>query len=141
MSHRPCLSSAMTPFPYSVELSSSLEVARATMQDHGIGHLPVKDGDELVGVVSDRDLLRIQHNDGSSVQGLHVRDLLLGEPYAVDIGTPLEKVVSTMAQRRIDCAVVVKEGRVAGIFTTVDACRIFARLLVELGPTHGDDAA
>ena len=140
MSKRPSLSSTMTPFPYSVDPGLSLEVARATMQDHGIGHLPVKEGNELVGVVSDRDLLRVESEEAGG-QGLHVRDLLLGEPFAVDIGTPLQKVVSTMAERRIDCAVVLKEGRLAGIFTTVDACRIFAGLLEELGPGKGDDAA
>ena len=138
---RPSLKQAMTPFPYSVDLDSSLQVARATMQDHGIGHLPVKKGDELVGVLSDRDLLRVEGEDGSGATGMHVRDLLLGEPLAVDIGMPLDQVVTIMAKRRIDCAVVLKEGRLAGIFTTIDACRVFGELLAKLGPAQGDDAA
>ena len=141
MLRRPSLKQAMTPFPYSVDMDSSLEIARATMQDHGIGHLPVKKGDELIGVLSDRDLLRVEGDDGSGANGMHVRDILLGEPLAVDIGMPLDRVVGTMAKRRIDCAVVLKEGRLAGIFTTIDACRVFSELLQDLGPAQGDDAA
>lgn len=128
----------MTPFPYAVEPTSSLEEARALMEDHGIRHLPVKEGDELIGVLSDRLLIRERH---TSDRGLHVRDLVLGEPYVVDLGTPLAQVVGTMAERRLDCAVVLKEGRLAGIFTTLDACRIFARHLRALGSPTGDDAA
>ena len=134
----PTLGAAMTPFPYAVEPESTLEEARALMEDHGIRHLPVKSGDALIGVLSDRLLLRERH---SSDRGLHVRDLLLGEPYSVDLATPLAEVVGKMAERRLDCAVVLKEGRVAGIFTTIDACRIFARHLRALEEPKGDDAA
>ena len=52
----PSLKTAMTPFPYSIQRSASLEEARQLMDRHDVRHLPVTDRHELVGLVSDRDL-------------------------------------------------------------------------------------
>jgi hypothetical protein len=46
-----------------------------------------------------------------------------------------------MAEHCLDSALVVKDGRLAGIFTVSDACRQFGRLLRSLFPPGGDDAA
>jgi acetoin utilization protein AcuB len=41
----------------------------------------------------------------------------------------LDEVVSEMAQHKYGCAVVLDNGKVVGVFTTVDALRAFADLL------------
>ena len=47
-----------------------------------------------------------------------------------------------MAQNHIGCALVVKNGRLAGIFTTTDACRHYSELLRTIhAPGDGNDAA
>ena len=56
------------------------------------------------------------------------------EVYTVDIGTPIAPVVATMAERRLGCAVVLKNGKLAGIFSTTDACDILAHVLEERFP-------
>ena len=58
MDHIPSMRSVMTPFPYFVEAGDSLLVARTLMVRHEVRHLPVKEGDRLVGVLTDRDLKR-----------------------------------------------------------------------------------
>ena len=50
------MKAVMTPFPYSVELDDPIAKARGLMDEHRIRHLPVKDGCELVGLLTDRDL-------------------------------------------------------------------------------------
>ena len=50
------VSSWMTPDPMTVTPSDSSEEALKTMLDHNFRHLPVVEGDEVVGVVSIRDL-------------------------------------------------------------------------------------
>ena len=98
-------------------------------------HLPVKDGDQLIGVVSDRDIKR-------ATRELHVSDIVVRETYIVDLTERLDSVLLHLAQRHIGCALVVKEGRLAGIFTTTDACRVFGEYLRSLFPTEpGDDVA
>ena len=125
----------MTAFPYFIEVDAGLKAATQMMERHGIRHLPVKDGDQLIGVVSDRDIKRAKRE-------LHVSDIVVRETYIVDLTERLDSVLLHLAQRHIGCALVVKEGRLAGIFTTTDACRVFGEYLRSLFPTEpGDDVA
>ena len=48
----------MTPFPYFVDIEDSVLQARALMVRHRVRHLPVKDQNVLVGVLTDRDIKR-----------------------------------------------------------------------------------
>ena len=48
---------AMTPSPLVVTPSTSVMSARRIMRHAGIRHLPVLDGDVLIGMLSDRDVI------------------------------------------------------------------------------------
>jgi acetoin utilization protein AcuB len=56
------LSQVMTRDPLYVRPNTSLKDALALLIDRRYGALPVVDGDELVGIISDIDLLRILHS-------------------------------------------------------------------------------
>jgi len=43
--------------------------------------------------------------------------------------TGLDEVVSTMAEHKYGAAVILQNGKVVGMFTTVDACRALSELL------------
>jgi citrate synthase len=49
----------MTPNPDCVAPDLSVQEAFATLADHGYRHIPVVEGDDLVGIVSMRDLMRV----------------------------------------------------------------------------------
>jgi acetoin utilization protein AcuB len=51
------------------------------------------------------------------------------KPYSVSPDTPLDEVAHTMASEKFGSAVVVQNGHVVGVFTTVDACRALGDLL------------
>lgn len=55
----------LTPAPETVEPSATAEEALTLMHQGGFRHLPVVDGDELVGIVSVRDVLRVGVQDAS----------------------------------------------------------------------------
>lgn len=136
----PRINSVMTPFPYSVEADASLDAARAMMARHAIRHLPVMDGESLVGVVSQNALERIHTSESAATA--RVKDVMLDDPYEVEIGEPLERVLFHMADLHLECALVVKDGRLAGIFTMIDAYRRFAEeLRRQRTKGGGDDAA
>ena len=144
MSTIPTLKSVMTPFPYSVSSGARIEAAREMMIVHGIRHLPVLDGNALVGVVSDRDVkCAMDPRRGAPAQDrLYVRDIMVKDVYAVDLHTGLDEVLLQLARRHIGCAVVLSEGQLAGIFTTTDACRSYGELLRRLTPHRpGDEVA
>jgi acetoin utilization protein AcuB len=135
MIKKPTLAAAMTPFPYAVDLDAQVADAEALMQKHGIHHLPVTHGQDLVGIVTARDLAARAHHT------VRVRDCYLPDPYIVELGTPLDEVLFRMAARHIGSAIVTRQGKLAGIFTHVDACRTFAAHLRAQYPEPTDDQA
>jgi acetoin utilization protein AcuB len=140
----PSLKTAMTPFPHSVERTAPLGEARAVMDQHNVHHLPVTEEHELVGLITDRGMraaLALPMSRGT-VGKLTVKDVYIPDPYVVDLNEPLENVLLTMAERHIGSALVTRKGRLAGVFTAVDACRCFGEYLRENFPhPDGDEAA
>lgn len=143
MKEIPAIKSVMTPFPHSIDTRESLTRARQLMSEHSIRHLPVKKGEELVGVVSDREIRDALSAaaEGGRAHDLRVADVTLKQTCIVDMSHPLDAVLDEMSRRRIRSVLVVKGGRLAGIFTETDACRYFAKYLREQFPSGGDDAA
>jgi CBS domain-containing protein len=139
----PAIKSVMTPFPYSIDPEAPVGSARAMMEEHDIRHLPVKHGDSLVGVVSDRDIEHALNPDvaGAPQEPLRVKDVMVAEPYVVDLNERLDNVLLRLADQHNGCALVVKQGRLAGIFTSTDACRVFGQHLRSLRGSSGNDVA
>ncbi len=144
MKRIPAIASLMTPFPYSVDVSEPASKAEAAMAEHEIHHLPVTDGGTLVGVVSERDLRPVLHPNRRDEEPRDppVRDVCVREAFIVELSEPLDQVLMEMAEGRFDSALVVKRGKLAGIFTVSDACRAFGEFLREqVRSSGGDDAA
>lgn len=131
----PKIKTVMTPFPYSIAASASLAEAEAMMQHHGIRHLPVCEGHQLFGVISELDL-RIRHRELAVVGDVCMRD-----PYVVELDTPLDEVASQMAQRLGAPVLVVKTEKLVGILTVTDVCQLLANMLREGSDTGDDEAA
>jgi acetoin utilization protein AcuB len=114
------------------------------MVEHELRHLPVKDGDRLVGILTDRDLKRALDPDLGlpPKEQLFVRDVYVPDAFVVDSTHPLDDVLDKMAAQHIGSALVTKKGRLVGIFTTMDACRMFCEHLRSLFPSRtGNDVA
>jgi acetoin utilization protein AcuB len=142
ISRVPAVKSVMTPSPYSIEIDAPLRMAQGLMAEHGIRHLPVIDENgDLVGVLADRDLKRsLDPSIGLPPKNeLFVRDVCVLDPYVVDPGEPLDRVLLEMAERHFGSALVVEEGKPVGIFTATDACRSFAEFLGSRFPSGRDD--
>ena len=143
MKRVPNLKTAMTPFPYSIDLNASLADAKALMARHEVRHLPVTEAHQPVGILTERDMNMILARDSQSrnVDAYCVRDVYTADAYIVDLNEPLENVLATMAERHIGSALVIKHGHLAGVFTAVDACRSYAELLHEHFPQPGGGEA
>lgn len=130
LKHIPTVLAVMTPFPYTVNAADSAAVASRMMTDHAIRHLPVIDQGQLIGVVSDRDIRRALLGSGrTDAESLRVGDICALEVYVIDIGERLDSVLLHMYETHIGSALVMKEDRLAGIFTMTDACHHFGELL------------
>ena len=141
--HPPSLASSMTPFPYSIALDATLDDAEKLMQEHGIHHLPVTENHDVVGIITQRDIVaaRARRKARGRSTKLAVSDIYVPEVYMVDLNEPLQNVLLEMAERHIGSAVVTRHGKLAGVFTSVDACRCFAEFIGDVFPDPGGDQA
>jgi acetoin utilization protein AcuB len=139
----PPIKAVMTPFPWHVDLDDHLGDAREVMRVHSIRHLPVTDGGELVGIVTDHDIGLVENATRvpAEREALRVRDVCVLDAYVVELSEPLDLVLHEMAERHIHSALVVKRGKLAGIFTTSDVCRHFERFLRMIFDPGGDEVA
>jgi acetoin utilization protein AcuB len=119
----------MSPLRFSIGSDQPMADAAARMHEHRIRHLPVLHGGALVGILSDRDLAMVESLPGVDPHTVSVREAMTAEPYAVPTGTPLAAVLREMAAHKYGTAVVMDGDRPIGIFTTIDALRLAARLL------------
>lgn len=139
----PQIRSVMTPFPYFVDPAEPVSQVRRLLLHHGIRHLPVVSEGRPLGVVTERDIESALYGmeTGRDPEALAVGELGVPPAYVVGMGERLDRVLSEMARRHVDAALVVRDEKLAGIFTTTDACRHFAETLEELFPESGGDAA
>jgi len=133
----PAVRAAMTPFPHSVDVHRPVSEAARMMAEHDIRHLPVTDQGVPIGVVTER-AVRFATAGSAQAAARPVGDIVV-DAYVVESSVPLDEVAAEMARRHIDSALVVKRGRLAGIFTAIDACRYLGELLHAWYGTDGDD--
>jgi len=125
------IGSVMTRLPLVVSINDGIDVVERIMQEHGVRHVPVLDGDTLVGIVSQRDVALLLNPALSfgERKRVRIRSVCTRDPYVVDEDEPLDRVVLEMAERHLGSAIVARDGQVIGIFTVTDACRVLSRLL------------
>jgi acetoin utilization protein AcuB len=119
----------MTPFPYAIDVERSAGDAERMLAGRAIHHLPVTNVGEVYSVLSTRDLELTLARPGADPWQIGVRELCAKDPCIADVSESLDRVLEQMAERKVGCAVIVKDDRVAGIFTQVDVCRVFAQSL------------
>lgn len=119
----------MTPAPITIGRSQTLSDAARRMHEHRIRHLPVLEGGYLFGILSERDIDLVEGLPDVDPDTVKVEEAMTQDPYQVGPDTPVVEVVRTMAKHRYGSAVVMQDGRVAGIFTTIDALNVLAKLL------------
>jgi acetoin utilization protein AcuB len=125
----PPIQKYMTTTPHSIGSDQTLETAGKLMREHRIRHLPVLRGGKLLGVLTDRDLKFVETFRDVDPKKVVVEDAMTEEPFTVSPDSPLDEVVATMASEKYGSAIVVQNGHVVGMFTTVDACRALSELL------------
>ena len=131
MKQMPQLKDVMTPFPHFIDADDSLEVAKEIMRKNEIRHLPVKQDGQLIGMLSDRDVNQVRAilSRYAEDREIAVSEVLNRELYTVPLNARLDLVLGEMAKRHLGSALVMKGEKLAGIFTTVDACKSYSEFL------------
>lgn len=104
----------------SVSAEASVLDAITTMAEKSIGSLLVMDGDDLKGIVTERDYARKVIVKGRSSESTAVGEIMSGD---VTTTTPTETVnqcMTTMTDKKIRHLPVVEDGKVVGLISIGD---------------------
>ena len=113
----------MTPSPVTITLETTVGQALGIMEERKLRHLPVLDVSEgLVGIVSEKDLLRANSDDSIKV-------VMTTEVITVTEYTTLEEAARIMADQKISSLPVMRGSQLVGIITETDLFRVFLELL------------
>ena len=130
MSGMPTAGSVMTAAPYAIDVDEDVVTARVVMTEHGIRHLPVTSNGKIAGVITDRDIQVAGALAGEREAPLLVREVCHMPAYVAESSEALDSVLLEMAARQLSSTVVVDHsGKLAGILTLTDVCRLFADAL------------
>jgi CBS domain-containing protein len=95
----------------------------AKLAEHNVGALIVStDGTTLEGIVSERDVVRHLHTDGTVVNNT-VAAIMTADVETCDPDANLDELMKTMTERRIRHVPVVHEGRLVGIISIGDVVK------------------
>jgi CBS domain-containing protein len=121
----------MTPHPITITPQTTLPEAQELMVDYHIRRLPVVHMDNLVGIVTWRDINRAQTSDDStlSLQELNLRRARLTarefmSPAVITISpdATIGEAAGLMVEHRIGGLPVVEAGKLVGMITETDIC-------------------
>src|SRR5918999_3684035 len=111
---------AMTEAPKTASPSMNAADAAALMKQFDVGVVPVAEGDQLLGLVTDRDLVVRVLAERKDPTDVRLSDVLTKSPITVSPDTKLSEARDLMAEHKIRRLPVTKADRLVGILSLGD---------------------
>lgn len=124
------VSEIMTNAAVTDQPGDTLAEASLKMWDQQTGSLLVMDGNELVGIITERDVLKAVAT-GVSLEATSVSDVMTKDVVSVGPGTSLREAARIMADRWIRHLPVLDNGKVVGVISQRDLAGMLAGALNE----------
>jgi CBS domain-containing protein len=96
---------------------------------HNVGALPVVAGGKLIGIVSERDVVRRLHVGGAALLQAKVSDIMITEVTTCSPGDDVGDLAAVMTSRRFRHLPVVVDGTLTGIVSIGDLVKARIDLL------------
>jgi CBS domain-containing protein len=118
----------------SLGVSSSLMDAASVMHEHNIRHLPVVEHNEVVGILSERDLRGFLEElyessqetaDGVRRKNMTINEVMQSKPLTVDASADIVDVIDLMLENKVGAIIVADElGQLRGIISYEDILKV-----------------
>jgi len=105
---------------WSVEPNSMVYDAMKLMADKGIGALIVREGEPVVGVISERDYARKVILEGRSSRTTAVREIMTAHVLYAGLNQTIEECMAVMTDKRIRHLPVLEGGHLIGVISIGD---------------------
>lgn len=98
----------------------SLVTAARRLAEHNVGSMPVIDGDDLVGILTDRDIVVRGLAQGLDPHTTTVREVATVSVVTVDAAHDAHRVANVLTDHQVRRVPVVEGGRVIGVIAQAD---------------------
>lgn len=119
----------MTTPAKSLSQNASLLDAVLTFRRTTFRHLPVVDGDRVVGIISERDVQRLspsllrnisEQEYNAVLQNTILERVMTRNPLTVSPEAQLREAAAILRDQKVGCLPVVRDGKLIGIITVID---------------------
>jgi CBS domain-containing protein len=114
---------AMTADVKTAVPSQSLTDVARLMKQEDVGSVPVVDGERLIGVVTDRDIVVRGIADGSDPHAIKAGDIASRDVVTVRPDDNLDEALRLMAQHQVRRLPVVDDGQLVGMVAQADVAQ------------------
>jgi CBS domain-containing protein len=107
-----------------IDCEATVTEAIARLVQNNIGSLPVvDDAGRMIGIFSERDVIRLIHNRGEGFGRLRVCDVMTRDPVTCHLDDDVEEVMGKMSDRRIAKVPVMTGDQLLGIVSVGDVVK------------------
>jgi len=123
----------------------SVAEVRRLFDEHGFHHILVVEDHRLVGIVSDRDLLRnlspfidklAERSQDLALLNRRVHQIMARRPISLPPDATIDEAACLMQMHDVSCLPVLDNGRPVGIVTRTDLLRGLASCLMSMNPAQ-----
>ena len=108
-----------------IDSEANVQEAVAKLVQNNVGSLPVVDENgRLVGVFSERDVLRLMHHRGEGFGRMRVSEVMTCNPATCRVDDSVEQIMGLMSERRIAKVPIVEDDELVGVVSVGDVVKV-----------------
>jgi acetoin utilization protein AcuB len=140
----------MTQHVISVGPKLPIPEAQKRMKEGGFRRLPVLQDDELIGIVTDRDIREAMPSDATSlsiweinylIPKILVKEIMTKNPFTVSQDSSVESAARLMLEHKIGGLPVMSDGILVGMITVTDVLWAFLELSERTGVLNENETS